>query len=89
MFKPCHFPPENEVNGEAFLLLCDSQIKALVPVIGSQMKLIAKRNRTQAGIQEVVSKRVSSMSHCWFCIMYVVPDIVHKTERGRRAEHQA
>lgn len=38
------FMLENEVDGEAFLLLTDEQIKGMVKAIGSQMKLIKKRN---------------------------------------------
>lgn len=34
---------ENEVDGEAFLLITEDQIKTLVPAIGAQMKLIMKR----------------------------------------------
>lgn len=35
---------ENEVDGEAFLLLTDEQIRTLVKPLGSQMKLISKKN---------------------------------------------
>ena len=34
---------ENEVDGEAFLLLSDEQIKSLIKPMGVQIKLIARR----------------------------------------------
>ena len=34
---------ENEVDGEAFLLLSDEQIKSLIKPTGVQIKLIARR----------------------------------------------
>lgn len=39
---------ENEVDGEAFLLLTDDQVKTLVKAIGAQMKLIKKRDDLKA-----------------------------------------
>ncbi len=44
---------ENEVDGEAFLLLTDEQIKTLVKAIGAQMKLIKKRNNLNASNHQV------------------------------------
>ena len=37
------FISDNEIDGEAFLLLSDEQIKSIVKPIGSQMKLISKK----------------------------------------------
>ena len=37
------FTSDNEIDGEAFLLLSDEQIKSIVKPIGSQMKLISKK----------------------------------------------
>ena len=39
-----HLLLENEVDGEAFLLLDDAQIKSMVKAMGAQMKLIKKRD---------------------------------------------
>ena len=39
---PCF--SENEIDGEAFLLLKDVQIKSLVKAIGAHTKLIKKRD---------------------------------------------
>ena len=36
---------ENEVGGEAFLLLKEEQIKQLIPAIGPQVKLLQKHKR--------------------------------------------
>ncbi len=36
---------ENEVDGEAFLLLTDEQLQLLVKAIGAQMKLIKRRDK--------------------------------------------
>ena len=38
---------ENEIDGEAFLLLTDDQIKSIVRPIGAHMKLISKKKALQ------------------------------------------
>ena len=35
-------PADNEIDGDAFLLLSEGQIKRLIPSIGPQVKLIRK-----------------------------------------------
>ncbi len=42
---PCTDSIENEVDGEAFLLLTEEQLKFLVKAIGPQMKLINRREK--------------------------------------------
>ena len=56
----CVYLPENEVDGEAFLLLSDDQIKALVPPIGPQMKLIAKRSTYSSTTEPKVSENMTA-----------------------------
>lgn len=40
--------PENEVDGEAFLLLKDDQIEHMIAAVGAQMKLMKKRDLLNA-----------------------------------------
>ena len=48
------------MDGEAFLLLSDDQIKALVPPIGPQMKLIAKRSTYSSTTGPKVSENMTA-----------------------------
>ena len=49
----CTFLLDNEVDGEAFLLLTDDQIRMLVKALGPQMKLIKKKTLLNTSTHQV------------------------------------
>ena len=69
------FISDNEIDGEALLLLSDEQIKSVVKPIGSQMKLISKKSIEKADDDdavEVEGVHVATTSSAEMVSLYII-----------------
>ena len=70
------FTSDNEIDGEAFLLLSDKQIKSIVKPIGSQMKLISKKKSIEKADDddavEVEGVHVATTSSAEMVSLYII-----------------